>query len=74
MQFAAIVASLFFFFSVAFALPATHSSNAATVSITYDQTYDNGSNSLANVACSDGPNGLMTKGKLVSSSVFGAFG
>lgn len=30
--------------------------------VSYDQTYDDGSHSLATVTCSDGPNGLMTKG------------
>lgn len=33
---------------------------ATTVS--YDTTYDNSGQSLATVACSDGPNGLLTKG------------
>ncbi|PSR80301.1 hypothetical protein PHLCEN_2v6773 [Hermanssonia centrifuga] len=32
------------------------------VSISYDQAYDNTSTSLAEVACSDGSNGLLTKG------------
>ncbi|OBZ75985.1 Allergen Asp f 15 [Grifola frondosa] len=33
-----------------------------TVSVSYDQTYDTASTSLAEVACSDGPNGLLSKG------------
>ena len=32
------------------------------VTVSYDQTYDNASGSLDTVACSDGPNGLETKG------------
>lgn len=36
---------------------------AATVSVSFDQVYDGGSNSLDTVACSTGPNGLITKGK-----------
>ncbi|KAH0830145.1 Cerato-platanin [Lanmaoa asiatica] len=43
---------------LAFALPAF----AQQESLSYDTTYDNASLSLASVACSDGPNGLMTKG------------
>ena len=30
--------------------------------ITYDTVYDNGTESLAVVACSNGPNGMLTKG------------
>lgn len=37
-------------------------SNALAVTVSYDQTYDNAGGSLATVACSDGPNGLLTKG------------
>ena len=44
------------------ALTAVPAALAATVSVSYDQTYDNGSNSLATVACSDGSNGMLTKG------------
>ncbi|OSX64905.1 hypothetical protein POSPLADRAFT_1178475 [Postia placenta MAD-698-R-SB12] len=33
-----------------------------TVTVSYDQTYDTGSQSLNTVACSDGPNGLESKG------------
>ena len=32
------------------------------VTISYDQSYDNGSANLDTVACSDGKNGLLTKG------------
>ncbi|KAG2155961.1 Cerato-platanin [Suillus bovinus] len=44
-------------FSV-FALPAF----AMQVEVTYDSFYDNASTSLADVACSNGANGLLTKG------------
>ena len=33
-----------------------------TVKVTWDQTYDNADASLATVACSNGANGLLTKG------------
>lgn len=35
--------------------------SAQTVSVSYDQRYDVGTTSLTQVACSDGPNGLITK-------------
>ncbi|EIN07920.1 SnodProt1 [Punctularia strigosozonata HHB-11173 SS5] len=34
---------------------------AFAVTVSFDNTYDNGSNPLANVACSDGANGLITR-------------
>ena len=37
-----------------FAVSATH--------VSWDSVYDQGTESLADVACSDGPNGLLTKG------------
>ncbi|KAK0504626.1 immunomodulatory protein [Armillaria luteobubalina] len=37
-------------------------SSALAVTVGYNNGYDTGSNSLANVACSDGSNGLLTKG------------
>ncbi|PIL34290.1 hypothetical protein GSI_03065 [Ganoderma sinense ZZ0214-1] len=43
-------------------LAAASTSLAATVSVSYDETYDNASASLTGVACSDGTNGLITKG------------
>ncbi|CDO71857.1 hypothetical protein BN946_scf184940.g4 [Trametes cinnabarina] len=36
--------------------------SALGVTVSYDQTYDNSSGSLSTVACSDGSNGLLTKG------------
>jgi hypothetical protein len=33
-----------------------------TVPLTFDTAYDNAGQSLATVSCSDGPNGLLTKG------------
>ncbi|KAG1786613.1 Cerato-platanin [Suillus plorans] len=42
----------------AFALPAF----ATQVQVTYDNFYDNAATSLSNVACSNGANGLLTKG------------
>ncbi|KAH8595538.1 epl1 protein [Bisporella sp. PMI_857] len=49
MQFQAI------FFSL---LPAL----ASAITVSYDTGYDDGSRSLASVSCSDGSNGLLTKG------------
>lgn len=48
--FSAIVSSAFLFTS------------ALCVSVTYDTVYDNASGSLTTVACSNGPNGLITRG------------
>ncbi|KAH9857493.1 Cerato-platanin [Lenzites betulinus] len=50
------------FASLAAALLAIPAALGATVSVSFDQTYDNASNSLDIVACSDGSNGLLTKG------------
>jgi len=49
----------FFSIAAAFALaiPA-----ALADTVRYDQTYDNSGQSLSTVSCSDGPNGLLTKG------------
>nr|AGL40516.1 cerato-platanin 3 [Crinipellis campanella] len=38
------------------------STYAAAVQLQYDPAYDNAGESLINAACSDGPNGLMTRG------------
>ncbi|KIL67020.1 hypothetical protein M378DRAFT_159980 [Amanita muscaria Koide BX008] len=38
-------------------------------SVSYDPIYDQGSTSLSTVACSDGPNGLETKGYTTFSSL-----
>ncbi|KDQ59716.1 hypothetical protein JAAARDRAFT_33287 [Jaapia argillacea MUCL 33604] len=42
---------------------------ALGVQVTYDTTYDIGSQSLSTVACSDGVNGLLTKGYTTFSSL-----
>ena len=46
--------------AAAFAAPAA---TEATATVSYDQTYDNANGDLHTVACSDGPNGMLTKGK-----------
>lgn len=51
MKFSAIFASLSMFSSLAYA-----------TTVAYDTTYDNGGTSLTVVACSDGANGLITRG------------
>ncbi|KAK0454842.1 immunomodulatory protein [Armillaria borealis] len=48
-----------FFSALALALIPSY---ALAVTVGYDNGYGTGSNSLANVACSDGSNGLLTKG------------
>ncbi|KAJ7577469.1 Cerato-platanin [Mycena floridula] len=48
-------------FSSAF-LSALVVSVAQAVTLSFDQAYDVASSSLATVACSDGPNGMLTKG------------
>jgi len=45
-------------FVCAFALPAF----VGQYNVTYDTTYDHAKTSLSQVACSNGPNGLLTKG------------
>lgn len=37
---------------------------ATAVTVSYDETYDNAGGSLTTVACSDGPNGLITRLKV----------
>ncbi|EKM60109.1 uncharacterized protein PHACADRAFT_250998 [Phanerochaete carnosa HHB-10118-sp] len=58
MKFFTAVTTLLFAASAALAAPST----TTTVTVSYDQTYDNAGGSLDTVACSDGPNGLLTKG------------
>jgi hypothetical protein len=48
------------FFATLFALPAI--AYAATTTLSWDATYDNENGDLATVACSDGENGLLTRG------------
>nr|BAN04647.1 cerato-platanin-like protein 1 [Grifola frondosa] len=58
MRFFAVLASLLCAAPAVLSAPTA----ASTVQVTYDQTYDVASNSLAIVACSNGANGLLTKG------------
>ncbi|KAI1791548.1 Cerato-platanin [Ganoderma leucocontextum] len=59
MQFKAISLTLF----VALIAPtALGASTATTVSVSFDQAYDNADASLTTVSCSDGSHGLLTKG------------
>jgi len=53
MKFTSLAVAIF-----AFAVPAF----AQTVTVSYDTAYDDASLSLTGVACSNGPNGLLTKG------------
>jgi hypothetical protein len=49
------------FFAVLVALATFSAATSTTVSVSYDNVYDNGSGALTSVACSDGSNGLITK-------------
>ncbi|KAI1915201.1 hypothetical protein LOZ66_006325 [Ophidiomyces ophidiicola] len=42
---------------------------AASVTLSYDTRYDNAGLDLSHVACSDGPNGLITKGYKTAGSL-----
>ncbi|KAF9239158.1 Cerato-platanin [Melanogaster broomeanus] len=61
MKFASVAATL-----LALALPIV---SQTTQTLSYDTTYDNPSLSLTSVACSDGVNGLMSKGYTTLSSL-----
>ena len=51
------IAAVFSLFGAAIAAPSPY-----TDFVTFDRIYDSSSLTLNNVACSDGPNGLLTKG------------
>ena len=59
MKFASTIITLAALFSAAIAIPPTSSSTVEPVRP--NNFYDNGNESLNNVACSNGPNGLVTK-------------
>ena len=59
MQFKLVAFSLL---AALFAPAALGASTATTVSVSFDQGYDNAATSLATVACSDGSHGLLTGG------------
>jgi hypothetical protein len=46
-------------------------SAAAAITVSYDDAYDDASRSLASVSCSDGANGLLTKGSSTQGSLPG---
>ncbi|KAI0792713.1 Cerato-platanin-domain-containing protein [Abortiporus biennis] len=60
MRFTSVLVALSLLVSSVWSAPAV--STATTADVRYDQVYDGASNSLAIVACSDGSNGLLTKG------------
>ena len=55
--------------ALALLVPSALGAADATMTVSYDESYDSGSTSLANVACSDGTNGLLTKGFTTFSSL-----
>ena len=59
MKFAALLATALL------ALPCALAQTVRKVSVSFDETYDNPAGSLDTVACSNGPNGLESKGKPV---------
>ena len=58
MKFSSFSSSL----ALAFVLYPSASTATSTTTVSYDATYDNFQESLNNVACSNGANGLVTKG------------
>jgi hypothetical protein len=56
------------FSSIIAALGSIAVANSATLSVSYDETYDNRAGAMTSVACSDGANGLITKYASSSSS------
>lgn len=48
--------------AVLFAAAATAETLGYSVTVSYDLGYDNGGRSMKDVACSDGANGMITKG------------
>ena len=50
------------FKALALAILAAAAAPVLGVTLSYDETYDNSAGSLSTVACSDGSNGLLTKG------------
>ncbi|PWY89586.1 allergenic cerato-platanin Asp F13 [Aspergillus sclerotioniger CBS 115572] len=54
--------SLISLFSSALAMPADAAATGTSVSVSYDTKYDDSNGSLSTTACSDGANGLVTKG------------
>ena len=61
MLFTTLFALVCLFLPFSTAAPAPRST--VTVTLSYDQTYDNANGDLHTVACSDGPNGMLTKGE-----------
>ncbi|PYI07650.1 allergenic cerato-platanin Asp F13 [Aspergillus sclerotiicarbonarius CBS 121057] len=57
----AIAFSLISLFSSALAVP-VEAATGTSVSVSYDTSYDDANGSLSTTACSDGANGLVTKG------------
>ena len=64
MQFKAITLA-----ALALLIPSALGATEATMTVSYDETYDGKGTSLANVACSDGSHGLLTKGFSTFSSL-----
>ncbi|THH20058.1 hypothetical protein EW146_g1237 [Bondarzewia mesenterica] len=58
-----------FTFALAFLALFVPSAFAVSVSIRYDEVYDNANESLTNVACSNGANGLITEGFTTLGSI-----
>ena len=62
MKFASTIIALAALFSVAVASPTSRASPTTVEPVRPNNFYDNIDQSLSNVACSDGVNGLLTKG------------
>jgi hypothetical protein len=68
MKFFAVTSILAALAAVAVAAPAPEAAPVA-VSVSFDTVYDNPNGDLHTVTCSDGSNGLLTKGKDKSTSL-----
>ncbi|GJE94765.1 Cerato-platanin [Phanerochaete sordida] len=67
MKFFTPITTLVFAAAAALAAP----SATTTVTVSYDETYDNAAGSLLTVACSDGPEGMINKGYTTFGSLPG---
>lgn len=56
------ISAIAFLVSAALAAPTPAADAGTTIDVAYDNTYDNKDQSTSTLACSDGSNGLITKG------------
>jgi len=56
--------------AAAVAVPLEERATSGTATVSYDPVYDNKSGDMTTVACSDGTNGMITKGKPSITSLY----